>query len=110
MPARTLYDKLWDEHSVHTDADGTTLLYIDCQLVHEVTSPQAFEGLRLAGRRPWRADSIVAVADHNVPTEPGLAEIPDAVSRHQERPWTPTAPSTACWSSRWATRARASCT
>ena len=83
MSGRTLYDKLWDEHAVQTAEDGTTLLYIDCQLVHEVTSPQAFEGLRLAGRAPWRPDSIVAVADHNVPTEPDLEEIPDAVSRHQ---------------------------
>ena len=83
MAGRTLYDKLWNEHAVHTAEDGTTLLYIDCQLIHEVTSPQAFDGLRLAGRAPWRPDSIVAVADHNVPTEPDIKEIPDAVSRHQ---------------------------
>ena len=83
MARRTLYDKLWNEHAVHTAEDGTTLLYIDCQLIHEVTSPQAFDGLRLAGRAPWRPDSIVAVADHNVPTEPDIKEIPDAVSRHQ---------------------------
>ena len=82
MP-RTLYDKLWDDHVVHTDDSGITLLYIDCQLVHEVTSPQAFEGLRLEGRVPWRTDSIVAVADHNVPTEPDIREISDPVSRHQ---------------------------
>ncbi|HET9822254.1 MAG TPA: aconitase family protein, partial [Burkholderiaceae bacterium] len=54
MTARTLYDKLWDEHAVHTEDDGTTVLYIDRHLVHEVTSPQAFEGLRLAGRKVWR--------------------------------------------------------
>ena len=81
MSPRTLYDKLWDAHVVR-EADGTALLYIDCQLVHEVTSPQAFEGLRLSGRKPWRADSLVAVADHNVPTEPGVA-VEDPVSRVQ---------------------------
>ena len=66
--ARTLYDKLWDEHVVHTEEDGTAVLYIDRHLVHEVTSPQAFEGLRLAGRKVWRTSSIVATADHNTPT------------------------------------------
>jgi 3-isopropylmalate/(R)-2-methylmalate dehydratase large subunit len=68
MTARTLYDKLWDEHVVHTEEDGTAVLYIDRHLVHEVTSPQAFEGLRLAGRKVWRVSSIVATADHNTPT------------------------------------------
>ena len=68
MNARTLYDKLWDDHVVHTEEDGTTVLYIDRHLVHEVTSPQAFEGLRLAGRKVWRVSSIVATADHNTPT------------------------------------------
>ncbi len=68
MSGKTLYDKLWDAHVVRTDADGTALIYIDRHLVHEVTSPQAFEGLRLAGRRPWRAGSILATPDHNVPT------------------------------------------
>ena len=68
MTARTLYDKLWDEHVVHTEEDGTAILYIDRHLVHEVTSPQAFEGLRLAGRKVWRTSSIVATADHNTPT------------------------------------------
>jgi len=84
--ARTLYDKLWDEHLVRTEADGTALLYIDRHLVHEVTSPQAFEGLRLARRRLWRADSIVATADHNTPTtgwERGLDGIEDPISREQ---------------------------
>ena len=57
MNARTLYDKLWDEHAVHSEDDGTTVLYIDRHLVHEVTSPQAFEGLRLAGRKVWRQSS-----------------------------------------------------
>jgi 3-isopropylmalate/(R)-2-methylmalate dehydratase large subunit len=86
MTARTLYDKLWDEHAVHTEDDGTTVLYIDRHLVHEVTSPQAFEGLRLAGRKPWRIGSIVATADHNTPTtgwERGYDGITDPVSRLQ---------------------------
>ena len=65
---KTLYDKLWDSHVVRMEDDGTALIYIDRHLVHEVTSPQAYEGLRLAQRRPWRADSIVATADHNTPT------------------------------------------
>jgi 3-isopropylmalate/(R)-2-methylmalate dehydratase large subunit len=85
MP-RTLYDKLWDEHTVHVEDDGTTVLYIDRHLVHEVTSPQAFEGLRLAGRKPWRVSSIIATADHNTPTtgwELGLDGIADPTSRQQ---------------------------
>ena len=69
MTARTLYDKLWDSHVVRRESDGTALLYIDRHLVHEVTSPQAFEGLKLAGRKPWRVGSIVATADHNTPTQ-----------------------------------------
>ena len=83
MGAKTLYDKLWDEHLVRHDADGTALLYIDRQLVHEVTSPQAFEGLRLAGRRPWRVDANLAVPDHNVPTTDRDLGIADPVSRLQ---------------------------
>jgi 3-isopropylmalate/(R)-2-methylmalate dehydratase large subunit len=83
MVARTLYDKLWDDHVVRTEADGTTLLYIDRHLVHEVTSPQAFEGLRLAGRKPWRSSSIVATADHNTPTKDWDQGIRDPVSRTQ---------------------------
>ena len=86
MTARTLYDKLWESHVAHQERDGTTLIYIDRHLVHEVTSPQAYEGLKLAGRKPWRVDSIVATADHNTPTrnwEKGLAGIADPVSRLQ---------------------------
>jgi 3-isopropylmalate/(R)-2-methylmalate dehydratase large subunit len=85
MP-QTLYDKLWDAHVVHVEDDGTTILYIDRHLVHEVTSPQAFEGLRLAGRRPWRTNSIFATADHNTPTtgwERGYDGISDPVSKEQ---------------------------
>src|SRR5215217_3482415 len=66
--ARTLYDKIWDEHVIHTEDDGTAVLYIDRHLVHEVTSPQAFEGLELAGRKVWRLSANLAVSDHNVPT------------------------------------------
>lgn len=83
---RTLYDKLWDDHAVHAAEDGTTLLYIDRHLVHEVTSPQAYEGLKLAGRKPWRVDSVVATADHNTPTTDwgrGIDGIVDPVSRLQ---------------------------
>ncbi len=86
MTARTLYDKLWDEHVVHTEEDGTAVLYIDRHLVHEVTSPQAFEGLRLAGRKVWRVSSIVATADHNTPTtgwELGYDGITDPTSKAQ---------------------------
>jgi 3-isopropylmalate/(R)-2-methylmalate dehydratase large subunit len=84
--AQTLYDKLWDAHVVHVEEDGTTALYIDRHLVHEVTSPQAFEGLRIAGRKPWRIGSVVATADHNTPTsgwERGYDGITDPVSKEQ---------------------------
>ncbi|HEY5673596.1 MAG TPA: 3-isopropylmalate dehydratase large subunit [Malonomonas sp.] len=83
MSGKTLYDKLWDSHVVSCEADGTCLLYIDRQLLHEVTSPQAFEGLRLAGRIPWRIDANLAVPDHNVPTLDRAAGIADPVSRLQ---------------------------
>lgn len=83
---RTLYDKIWDEHVVHTEEDGTSVLYIDRHLVHEVTSPQAFEGLREAGRKVWRISSVVATADHNTPTtgwERGYDGIDDPISKAQ---------------------------
>ncbi len=83
MSARTLYDKLWDTHVVRSDADGTVLIYIDRHLVHEVTSPQAFEGLRLAGRKPWRVDTILATPDHNVPTVGRDKGIADPIARLQ---------------------------
>jgi 3-isopropylmalate/(R)-2-methylmalate dehydratase large subunit len=83
MSAKTLYDKLWDSHVVRQEADGTALLYIDRHLVHEVTSPQAFEGLKLAKRKLWRTSSILAVADHNVPTTNRAAGIADPISRLQ---------------------------
>ncbi|MES1982238.1 MAG: 3-isopropylmalate dehydratase large subunit [Pseudomonadota bacterium] len=83
MSGQTLYDKLWDSHVVRQEADGTALIYIDRHLVHEVTSPQAFEGLRLAGRKPWRIASMLAVADHNVPTTGRALGIADPVSRLQ---------------------------
>ncbi len=80
---KTLYDKIWDAHAILTAEDGTSLLYIDRQLIHEVTSPQAFEGLRLAGRRPWRPQGNLAVADHNVPTKDRNRGIADPISRLQ---------------------------
>ncbi|MBT3016656.1 MAG: 3-isopropylmalate dehydratase large subunit [Candidatus Thiodiazotropha sp. (ex Clathrolucina costata)] len=86
MSAKTLYDKLWDSHVVRTEEDGTSLIYIDRHLVHEVTSPQAFEGLRLAGRKPWRVEANLATPDHNVPTTPrqgGVEAIQDPISRTQ---------------------------
>ena len=83
MKPKTLYDKLWESHVVREEADGTTLLYIDRQLVHEVTSPQAFEGLRLAGRSVWRTGANLATADHNVPTTDRSAGIADPISRIQ---------------------------
>src|SRR5262245_14249988 len=79
----TLYDKLFDSHVVHVEEDGTAALYIDRHLVHEVTSPQAFEGLRMHGRKPWRIDSVVATADHNTPTDHWDEGIKDPVSRLQ---------------------------
>ena len=81
--AKTLYDKLWENHVVHEEADGTALLYIDRHLVHEVTSPQAFEGLKRAGRKAWRVSSIVAAADHNTPTDHWDEGIKDPISRLQ---------------------------
>jgi len=83
MSAKTLYDKIWEDHVVRTDEDGTALLYIDRQLVHEVTSPQAFEGLRMAGRKLWRPGATIATPDHNVPTLGRAQGIDDPVARLQ---------------------------
>jgi 3-isopropylmalate/(R)-2-methylmalate dehydratase large subunit len=83
MAGKTLYDKLWDDHVVHTEDDGSCLIYIDRQLLHEVTSPQAFDGLRLANRQPWRIARNLAVADHNVPTDHRDQGIADPISRLQ---------------------------
>lgn len=83
MAGKTLYDKVWDDHIVNSQDDGTVLLYIDRHLVHEVTSPQAFEGLSLAGRQPWRTGSMLAVPDHNVPTTERSGGISDPISRLQ---------------------------
>src|SRR5687767_862068 len=83
---KTLYDKLWDSHVVHVEDDGTALLYIDRHLVHEVTSAQAYEGLREAGRKPWRIESVVATADHNTPTtdwNQGIEGVRDPFARLQ---------------------------
>ncbi|MDX8130226.1 3-isopropylmalate dehydratase large subunit [Methylomonas sp. OY6] len=83
MAGKTLYDKLWDDHVVHTEDDGSCLIYIDRQLLHEVTSPQAFDGMRMSGRQPWRVARNLAVADHNVPTSGRAQGIADPVSRLQ---------------------------
>jgi len=83
MSEKTLYDKLWDDHVVYTEDDGTSLIYIDKQLIHEVTSPQAFESLRLAGRKPWNTQRNLAVADHNVPTTNRNEKIADPIARLQ---------------------------
>ena len=87
MAGKTLYDKLWETHEVKRRDDGSSLIYIDRHIIHEVTSPQAFEGLRLANRQPWRIDANIATPDHNVPTTPerkgGIDAIVDQVSRLQ---------------------------
>jgi len=83
MTDKTLYDKLWQAHLVREESDGTALIYIDRQLLHEVTSPQAFAGLRDAGRKPRRPGANLAVADHNVPTTDRSGEIADPVARLQ---------------------------
>src|SRR5690606_24686263 len=88
MAGKTLYDKLWDAHLVKQRDDGSALLYIDRHIIHEVTSPQAFEGLRLAGRKPWRVEANIATPDHNVPTtsaerQAGIEGIADPVSKIQ---------------------------
>jgi 3-isopropylmalate/(R)-2-methylmalate dehydratase large subunit len=80
---KTLYDKLWDAHVVRVNEDGSSLVYVDRHLVHEVTSPQAFEGLRLAGRQPWRRETVLAVPDHNVPTIDRHLPVADPASRLQ---------------------------
>src|ERR1700752_663341 len=89
MNPKTLFDKLWQRHVVHQSDDGEALLYIDRHLVYEVTSPQAFEGLRLSGRQPWRRETVLATADHNVPTRASEREtidsIADPLSRAQVR-------------------------
>ena len=88
MSGKTLYDKIWDAHLVTQREDGTALIYIDRHLIHEVTSPQAFEGLRIAGRKPWRADANFATPDHNIPTtsaerRAGIDGILDPISKIQ---------------------------
>jgi 3-isopropylmalate/(R)-2-methylmalate dehydratase large subunit len=88
MSGKTVYDKLWDSHLVKENADGSAVIYIDRHILHEVTSPQAFEGLRMAGRKPWRLDTNLATPDHNISTDPneraaGVGAIPDQTSRIQ---------------------------
>ena len=84
--AKTLFDKIWDEHCIETSRSGTSLLYIDRHIIHEVTSAQAFEGLRIAGRKPWRNGTILATPDHQVPTtkrDQGIAAISDPIAKRQ---------------------------
>src|SRR5258708_33010179 len=83
MQPQTLYDKIWDAHRVRDLGHGSALIYVDRHLVHEVTSPQAFDGLRLAGRKPWRVAANLAVPDHNVPTTDRARGIVDPISREQ---------------------------
>src|SRR5690606_30076284 len=83
LMAQTLYDKLWQDHVVHQESDGTCLLYIDGHLLHEVTRPPASEALAIAGRKPWRTGANLAVADHNVPTITRAGGIDDPISRLQ---------------------------
>jgi 3-isopropylmalate/(R)-2-methylmalate dehydratase large subunit len=83
MAAQTLFNKLWQSHLVHEESDGIALVYIDRHLIHEVTSPQAFEGLAIGGRKPWRIGSVIATADHNVPTHDRANGISDAIARLQ---------------------------
>ena len=94
---RTLFEKIWDAHLVDRQDDGTCVIYIDRHLVHEVTSPQAFEGLRMAGRQVRRPDATIAVADHNMPTTPLSLGIPwTGVAASRSRRWRRTSPSSAC--------------
>lgn len=108
---RTLYDKIWDDHLVDEQPDGTCLLYIDRHLVHEVTSPQAFEGLRMTGRKVRAPEKTLAVVDHNVPTSPDRhLGIKNEESRIQVEAWRPMPPNSASNIIRQATSARASST
>ena len=108
---RTLSEKVWDSHVVHAGgAEEPDLLFIDLHLVHEVTSPQAFDGLRLAGRTVHRPDLTIATADHNVPTTDIDKPVADPSRPSSSRCSTPTAPSSGSPATRWATPTRASCT
>src|SRR6478672_10784916 len=110
MKPRTLYDKIWDDHLVDEQPDGTCLLYIDRHLVHEVTSPQAFEGLRTAGRKVHAPDKTLAVVDHNVPTTARSKPNPDPESTEQIAALARNAKDSASNISTPSTSARASCT
>jgi 3-isopropylmalate/(R)-2-methylmalate dehydratase large subunit len=104
---RTLFDKIWDAHVVKQMDDGTTLVFIDRHLVHEVTSPQAFEGLKTAGRPVRRPDLTLAVPDHNVPTACNSSRMTNRVSSSTR--WSTTSRTSQSPISRWTTSARASC-
>ena len=105
MAGKTLYDKLWEMHEVKRRDDGSSLIYIDRHILHEVTSPQAFEGLRLANRKPWRIDANIATPDHNVPTTRASARVvwrpsPTRFRAFRCRRWTRTATISASSNSR----------
>ena len=108
--APPLAQKVWDRHLVHAGPGQPDLIYIDLHLIHEVTSPQAFDGLRLAGRTVRRPDLTIATEDHNVPTTDIHLPIKDPISASRSRSCAATPPSSACASTRWVTRTRASCT
>ncbi len=108
MPPLTLSEKVWNRHLVHSAEGEPDLLYIDLHLVHEVTSPQAFDGLRLAGRRVRRPELTVCTEDHNVPTANIDQPIADPSARSSWRPCEPTPPSSVSSTTRWAIPARAS--
>ena len=108
MAPKTLYDKIWDAHVAHEAEDGTCLLYIDRHLVHEVTSPQAFEGLRMNGRTVRAPEKTIAVPDHNVPTTLDRLKTRKAASKWKL--WTPTRANSGLSITRWMTCARALCT
>ena len=113
MAGKTLYDKIWDAHVVSTDDNGESILYIDLHLIHEVTTPQAFAGLRAAHRGVRRPERTLAVADHNVPTEGqalGVGAVADEEARLQLQTLERNVATTASSSSRWAICATASCT
>ena len=108
--AKTLFDKIWQSHLVDVQDDGTCVLYIDRHLVHEVTSPQAFEGLRAAGRRVRRPEATLAVADHNVPTLNRAKGVMIRNRKSKSIPWPQIAMNSACPISPWTMCAKASCT
>lgn len=108
--AKTLLQKLWETHVVRHDPDGSAVLYIDLHLINEVTSPQAFEGLSVAGLSPWRSATIIATSDHNVPTKDLDVGIQDPVAKFRFRHWNATVMNWICATSGWVKKGRGFCT